>query len=252
MNSYAANGNHDVLSKEDLTSNDWGPNVGELGLFFKFALDGSFKTEANFEGDGYYSGTYEINGNRLVLKIIKADTNRGLIGKNLAYQLVQDKKAIYFFKYLALETSEKHWDGDIKKLWNQSNIVKNGEHRIYQDINVETLNNIAVIKEKTNYYQFPSTGSKRFMFSAHDDGTDKNSELSHTIPLNILQSKKMQVQLILKTIKQDSDGHYWYCIYLPVGTGGYDSVILEGSTTPWSGSNFGWIKEIDLIEIKKK
>ena len=105
MISPACGDDADALTKEYLRNNEWGPNIGELGLSFKFAIDNTFKTEANFEGGAYYSGAYEITDKKLVLKIIKAGEGRELIGKELIYKLVHDYDATYFTKYLELENS---------------------------------------------------------------------------------------------------------------------------------------------------
>ncbi len=59
----------DVLTKNYLMNNVWGPDIGELGLYFKFTPDNTFKTDSNYEGGDFYSGTYQITGNKLTLKI---------------------------------------------------------------------------------------------------------------------------------------------------------------------------------------
>lgn len=244
--------NADVLTKKYLRNNKWGPNIGELGLYFEFAADNTFKTDANFEGGAYYSGKYEINNKRLVLKIIKAGEGQELIGKELSYKVVSDNNAIYFTTYLELENSENYKDVAIKKIWNHSAIVKNGEKRNYQNSKVETISDIAILNENTNYYQFPSASSKRFMFSIHDSKADKLAELSYIVPPQAFWFSDKKAQLILRTVEKDSSNIRWYYIDLPVDNGGYDIVKIEGSADYWNGSSLGWIKETDIIKITRK
>ncbi len=240
----------DVLTREYLINNEWGPNVGELGLFFKFSGD-TFKTGANFEGGAYYSGTYEIVDKKLVLKITQAGEGRALIGKSLIYKLAYDSDAIYFTKYLALENGEKYKDSDLRKLWNHNTIVKNGQSRIFQNIKSVTINDLAAIKDSTSYYQFPREDSKRFMFSIFDDNTMKRGDWSYTVPLEILHQPYLngKIRLILRTVEKDKKSRYWYCIDLPIGNGGYDHLKLEGSNKDWNKASIGWIKETDVQKI---
>lgn len=256
INSFAIDGYSEVLSKEYLVNNEWGPDIGDSGLFFTFSmehsLDNTFRTAANFEGGAYYSGTYKISDNRLFLKINEAGESPELIGKELSYKLVRDTNTIFFTKYLELENRNhyKHIDRWITKLWNHNTIVKNGEKRIYRNRKVETINNLAIVKETTNYYQFPSATSKRVMFSIQDKN-GQNSPWAYRIPPETDWFKNRQVQLILRTTELDSNKQRWYYIRLPLGCT-YDSVKVEGTSDYWHGSELGWIKEKDIERIIKK
>lgn len=255
INSFAIDCNSEVLTQEYLVNNEWGPDIGDLGLYFKFTMYGTFTTEINCEGGAYYSGTYKISGNRLIVKIMEQGENRELIGKELSYKLVHDNNTIYFTKYLKLENSDhyKAIDSCIKKLWNQGSIVKNGEKRIYRNRKVETINNLAIVKETTNYYQFPSAASKRYMFSIHDSMTDTHTPFSYVVPPQAdWWFKTKQVRLILRTTELDSNKQRWYYIVLPVGNGGYDDVKIEGLSYDENGCSLGWIKETEIERIIKK
>lgn len=247
-------GNADLLGKEILINNEWGPNFGELGLYFKFAKDNTFKTETNFEGGAGYSGTYKIAGQKLVLKIITAGEGKEFIGKELIYRLFSDDAAIFFTKFLELENGEKYWDVDIRKLWNQRELVNNDQRLVFQNIKAVTINDFATIKESTSYYQFPKEDSKRFMFSVYDDKTMKSSDLSYVIPAQRLHEPYLDglIQLILRTTEKDDKNRYWYCIVLPVSNGSYDHLRLEGSDKGWDGKSIGWIKETDIVKIKSR
>lgn len=244
----------DVLSKEYLINSEWGPDIGELGLTFKFAIDGTFKTDANFEGGAYYSGAYKIVDKKLTLKIIKAGEGRELIGKTLIYNLAYDNEAIYFTQYLALESGENYKDSDLKKLWNHSIVVKNGQRRIFQNIKVITINDLAAIKDSTSYHEFPRENSKRFMFSIFDDKHDRVSDWSYTVPAEILRQPYLdgRIRLILRTAEKDRKSRYWYCIDLPIGIGGYDRLKLEGSDKEWNKRSIGWIKETDIVKMRPR
>lgn len=242
----------DVLTKNYLMDNEWGPDIGDLGLYFKFAPDNTFKTDSNYEGGDFYIGTYQVTGNKLALKISKAGgESRDLIGKTLAYTLVYDNDAIYFTTYLDLANSSNYQDRTIKKLWNHNAIVKNGQKRIFQKMRTKTINNLATIKDTTSYYEFPREGSKRFMFSIFDDKHDKVSEWSYTVPAEVLRQPYLngQIRLILRTAERDNNNLYWYCIDLPIGNGGYDGLKLEGSGKEWNKSSLGWIKQTDIVKI---
>lgn len=233
------------LTKEYLINNEWGPNIGELGLFFYFSKDNTFRTGTNFEGGEGYAGTYEIINNKLILKINIATEDPSSKGKQVKYSLTRDKNNIFFNEYLKLEGNSFY----IKQIWNQKSLVKNGQRLIYNNTDVETINNLALIEAETHYYRNPAYNSPRFMFSIWDDKLDKLSDWLFTVPSDILTYK---IQLILKTTKKDSKSRYWYCIVLPIGIGGYDRVRLETSTDEWDGSNIGWIKETDIKQILQK
>lgn len=239
--SYGAGNKKEKLTKEYLVSNEWGPNIGELGLYFKFKKDNSFRTGANFEGGEYYAGTYRIENNKLLLKINIATEDPASKGRQVKYSLNSGENNIFFNKYLKLEGNSFY----IKQIWNQKSFVKNGQRLIFNNIDVETINNQAIIKDKTTFYQYPNDNSQRFMFSIYDDNTNKYSDWLLTVPADILPCK---VQLISKTTKKDSKGSYWYCIVLPEGA----AVRLETSTAEWSESNIGWIKETDIKQILKR
>lgn len=249
-----ANTATDVLTKESLVNNEWGPNIGELGLYFHFTTDNTFRTDANFEGGAGYSGTYEIADRKLVLNIIKAGEGKELIGKELIYQLASDNNAIYFTKYLALENGENYKGRMLWKLWNHKAIVKNGQKRTFQGEKVVTINDLATIKENTTYYQFPQKTSKRFMFSILDDNSMKSSDWSYTVPSEILKRPYLdgKIKLLLRTTEKDQKNGFWYCIVLPVGTGGYDGLRIEKSDKFWNGANIGWIKETDIMKINSR
>ncbi len=236
------------LSKEYLVNNEWGPNIGELGVFFKFKKNKTYQTEINFEGGEFYQGTYDVVNQKLLLKINETIEEPKLKGQTFTYTLKRDDNEIFFNEYLNLEGNGIY----IKKIWNQKSIVKNGKKLKYQNTDVETINNAAIIKDSTHYYQRPNDKSPRFMFSIWDGKLDKTSDWLFAIPSEILASINREVHLILKTTKKDNKGRYWFCIVLPVGTGGYDRVRLEGSANEWDGSNIGWIKGTDIKEIKPK
>ncbi len=243
----------DALTKEYLINNEWGPDIGELGLFFKFSGD-TFKTDSNFEGGAFYSGTYEIVGDKLSLKILKAGEGRELIGKTLIYDLMYDYDAIYFTQYLVLENGENYKDSELKKLWNHSTIVKNGQNRIFHNVKTITTNDLVAIKDTTSYYEFPRKDSKRFIFSIFDDKHDKLSDWSYTVPAEILRQPYLagQIRLILRTAEKDGKNRYWYCIDLPIGNGGYDRLKLEGSDKEWNKRSVGWIKETDIVKKRPR
>lgn len=244
----------DVLTKEYLTHNEWGPDIGDLGLYFKFSPDDTFKTDANFEGGAYYSGSYEITGKKLVLKIIKAGEGRELIGKTLIYNLAHDNNAIYFTEHLALEHGENYKDSDLRELWNHGTVVKNGGKRVYQNIKAITTNDLATIKDATYYFEFPRDDSKRFMFSIFDDKHDKLTDWSYTVPVEILRQPYIdgQIRLILRTAEKDYKNIYWYCIDLPIGIGGYDRLKLDGSDKEWNKRSIGWIKQTNIVKTRPR
>jgi hypothetical protein len=243
--SCRAEDKNEKLTNEYLINNEWGPNIGDIGLYFHFKNDNAFETGANFEGGEYYGGSYHIVNNKLILKIDVATEDPASKGKQVKYSLTRDKNNIFFNEYLKLEGNSFY----IKQIWNQKAFVNNGQKVIFNKIDVETINNLAIIRNETNYYQRPDENSPRFMFSISDDNTYKYSDWLLTVPSDILAYK---VQLILKTTKKDNKGRYWYCIVLPVGTGGYDRVRLETSTDEWAESNIGWIKETDVKQILQK
>lgn len=253
--SPAFGGAINVLTKEYLLNNEWGPDLADLGLYFKFAPDNTFKTGSNYEGGDYYIGTYEITDNKLILKISKAgDSGRDLIGTTLAYTLTYDKAATYFDTFLDLENSTNYQDRTIKKLWNHKSVVKNGQKRIFQKIKVVTINDLAEIKETTVYHQFPREDSNRFMFSIFDDKNLKESDWSLTIPADYLHQPFLngKIRLIFRTLEKDNKNRYWYCIDLPVGNGGYDRLKLEGSDKEWNKRSIGWIKQTDVVKINPR
>jgi hypothetical protein len=233
------------LSKEYLLNNEWGPNIGELGVFFKFKNNKTYKTEINFEGGEFYQGTYDVVNGKLALKLNESTEEPKLKGQTFSYTLMRDDNEIFFNEYLKLEGNVIYID----KIWNQKAIVKNGKKMKYQSTDVETINNLARIKDSSHYYQKPNEKSPRFMFSIWNDKTDKISAWSLAIPSDVLASVKREVQLILRTTKKDNKGRYWYCIVLPVGTGGYDRVRLENTSAEWTGSNIAWIKETEIKQI---
>lgn len=95
----------DVSSQNYLIRNEWGPEIGHLGLYFEFASDNTFKTDANFEGGSYYSGTYEFKDDKVKLKIVNAGEWPELKGRELTYRLKQDNNSIFFTEYLEIENS---------------------------------------------------------------------------------------------------------------------------------------------------
>ncbi len=239
----------DVSSQNYLTRSEWGPEIGHLGLYFVFAPNNTFKTDANFEGGAYYSGTYEFKDNKLKLKIGNPGEWPELKDKELTYRLKQSDTSIFFTECLELENGDSVKDINLKKMWSQSKIVAKDQKRSYQNVAVQTINNFAGIKDDTNYYQSPSENSKRFMFSIHDDKNDKLGNWTLVVPVEVHQGR---IQLILRTVQRDDKNRYWYLIILPVGNGRYDLIKTEGSSENWYGPSVGWIKETDIKKIEAK
>jgi len=242
----------DNATQNYLTLNEWGPDMGHLGLYFEFAPNNTFKTDANFEGGAYYSGTYEFKDDKLKLKIVNPGEWPELKGKELTYRLKQDNAGIFFTEALELENADFYKDIDLKKLLNQRKIVANDQKRIYQNTPVLTINKSATINDGTNYYQEPNENSKRIMFSIFDDSKDKPGDWSYVVPTEVLQAASGGVQLIARTIEKDDKNRYWYCILLPVGSGRYDMIKIEGSDKSWPGLDVGWIKDTDVKKIEAK
>ena len=242
----------DNSTQSYLTRNEWGPDIGHLGLYFEFSPNNTFKTASNFEGGAYYSGTYEFKDDKLKMKIIDPGEWPELKGKELTYRLKQDNAGIFFEEALELENADSYKDIDLKKLWNQRKIVANDQKRVYQNIPVQTINKSATINDGANFYQEPNENSKRIMFSIHDDRKGKLSEWSYVVPAEVLQAASGGVQLIARTIEKNDKNRYWFCILLPVGSGRYDMIKIEGSDKPWAGPDVGWIKDTDIKKIEVK
>lgn len=210
------------LTQDLLISGDWGPQ-DSLGRYIEFRDDGTYTASLAGEGDGPEDGTYEIDGNEVLL------TSDAGVAWGSGLTLGVDEDTLYYTTYLAYDADPWYW--------NRNAPVPAGSERTVDGHAVITVDSDADLKPEAAPKSAPAVDAPVYVFKFCGEGCDIGEVESFSGSFTGVLART-ETQESFNEVKD-----YWYLVGVELGW--YSAAILDGSTDGIK-INYAWVHGSEL------
>ncbi len=224
------NGSGTKELKQLLQNNKWGPDARMAGTTLKFMPNGTIETESNFEGGYILKATYDVKGQKVIMKI-SFEEEKYDPPKEIVFVVKDDNTSLKYSQCLVSISGSQYE----RKYWNQSSkskeigIIEIDGNRIIID------RSNAYMNDQTHFYQFPD--DTKAMYSIYDADTQ---ETSMTLSDDLL--KYIPTIEIIGYLESNRE---WILALKPIAYGSYTEMkIIDDPDAPMV--NYCWIKRSEV------